>query len=249
MSQQSFVHVPQAGFSGFLVALSTGPWALVDTSAVDDGLGSITRAPLPVIVKLRLKQVVYDLLQALSVAGNPRAYDRTWDACQRQLRAELAAAAVSDNPAKRAAAKRLQDVLLLGVGDNEARLRYQEEVDFGRIQLSLAAHGQTEADVALLGLDPLLTEIAAVTDGLATALGDSGPPSFVHTQKAKAVAKCVNVFGWAADTLGWLLESADLAREKELIRTLHGSLLELASRYAHPPQSKSNRDAPPPSVH
>lgn len=249
MSQQSFVHVPQAGFSGFLVMLSTGPWAKIDTSSVDDGLIPVALAPLPVIVKLRLKQAVYDLLQALSEAGNPRAFDRSWETCQRQLRAELAAAAASDNPAKKAAAKRLQDVLLLGVGDNEARLRYQEEVDFGRIQLSLAAHGQTEADVALLGLDPLLTEIAAVTDGLATALGDAAPPSLVHTQKAKAVARCVNVFGWATDAVGWLLETADSAIEKELLRTLHGSLLDLASRYAPPPHSKSNRDAAPPSVH
>lgn len=249
MSQQSFVHVPQAEFSGFLVVLSTGPWARIDTSAVDDGLTPVSRAPLLVVVKLRLKQAVYDLLQALSVAGNPRAYDRTWEACQRQLRAELAAAAASDNRAKRAAAKRLQDLLLLGVGDNEARLRYQEEVDFGRIQLSLAAHGQTEEDVALLGLDPLLTEIAAVTDGLATALGDLAPLSLVHTQKAKAVAKCVNVFGWATDALGWLLEGAATAIERELLRTLHGSLVDLATRHAPPPHSKSNRDAPPPSVH
>jgi hypothetical protein len=59
----------------------------------------------------------------------------------------------------------------------------------------------------------------------------------------------VNVFGWATDALGWLLESAATAIEMELLGALHGSLVDLANRHAPPPHSKSNRDAPPPSVH
>lgn len=248
MSQQSFFHVPHAGFAAFAATLSTGPWAFVDTSAYEAQSGISWTAPSMVLVKLRLKHSVQSLLVAISGARNAKGCDRTWDACQKQLCTLLEAAAASTVPAKREAAKRLQQLLLLGAGEGQTKLRYQEEVDLGRIQLQLVAHGQAEADVELLGLDPVLAEIAAATDDLAMAIGHGVSAVAPHVRRASAIADCVATFTWAAETLEWMTSRGVNGPEKDLAVMLLASLTDLASRY---PLSVPSRqiEVPPASVH
>lgn len=250
MSQQSFFHVPHAGFAAFTATLSTGPWALVDTSAYEAQSGISWTAPSVVLVKIRLKHTVQGLLVAVSGARNAKGCDRNWDACQKQLCTLLDAAAASTVPAKREAAKRLQRLLLLGAGEGQTKLRYQEEVDFGRIQLQLVAHGQAEADVALLGLEPVLAEIASATDDLANAIGHGVSAVTPHARRAAAIADCVAIFTWASETLEWMVNRGANGSEKDLAVMLLASLTDLASRYplSVPPRSLQ-QEPPPPSVH
>lgn len=248
MRQPSFVHVPQAGFSAFDAEFSSGPWALVDTSAYYDPSRPLWNASLTVVVKLRLKRAVDALLQVISGSGRVRACDCVWDACQKELSALLDAASASNDPAKREAAARLRNLLLPEADERQMKLRYEEEVDFGRLQLSLVEHGQAEADVALLGLEPLLAEIANATDSLADSIrqGFSTEP---QKQTALAVANCVNVFGWAANSLTWMVEQGAEGPEKDLANALLESLWNLSSRYGFAPQSKRSRNSAPPRLH
>ena len=243
MDRPSFVHIPRAGFAAFAAVLSTDPWARVDASPYEASAKSFRSAPILVTVKLRLERCVDALLQTM--AGTGKSHEaRIVEQYQKQLSALLDTAARSNDPAKRDAAQRLRE-LLFGVGEEQTTPSSRGEMDFARIQQSLVDHGQAEADVALLGLDPLLSEIAAIPDSLA----GTSTTSPLHGQKANAVEACMDAFGWAAETLAWLVKNARNGSERELANALLVSLVDLATRYAiFPPAARLN-DPPLPTVH
>lgn len=249
MSQLSFTHVPSTGFSAFHAKFTTGVWALIDISAYEGtGAMPLWNAPTPVVVKVRMKKVVTELLHSIEGAGGAKACDRIWDSCQKQLKGLIGVAAVSNDPAKRDAAGRLQKMLLLGAGEGQTRLRYQEEVDFGRKQAALVSQGQGAADMALLGLGSVMTEIASATDALAAAIGHGNSVVAPHRRKALATVECVAAFGWAADSLGWMVEHANTGPDRELAVALLATLDELVARYpAIMTPTTHSQDAAPPS--
>lgn len=249
MSQLSFTHVPLAGFSAYGAQLSTGAWALVDSSAYDDSNKSLWNTPTLVVVKLRLKRQVQGLLQIIAGAGGAKACDSAFDTCQKHLNRHLRLVSISTDSAKRDAALRLQKLLLLGAGEAQTRLRYHEEVDFGRKQVLLASQGEAAKDVQLIGLGPIMTEIAAATDALANAIGYGETSSAPHQRRAKAVAQCIVTFGWAAETLSWMIEHAGHGSQRELAIALHATLADLVDRYAVISVSPRSQEASPPSVH
>ncbi|MBK9264642.1 MAG: hypothetical protein IPM54_33260 [Polyangiaceae bacterium] len=246
MSQLSFAHVPQAGFTAFGSTMSTGAWALVDTTNYENSSTPLWNAPMTAVVKIRMKRTVMGLLEAIAGAGGAKGCDRQWDSCQKQLNGLLGVAAESNNTAKREAAERLQKMLLLGAGAGQTQLRYQEEVDFARKQAALTSQGQGAADVALLGLGPIMAEIASATDALAAAIGHGETNRTPYRRKATAAMECATTFAWAADTLSWMVEHGGEGAERELAMALHASLVELAERYvATAPAALAQQAAPP----
>lgn len=253
MSQLSFAHIPSIGFSGFSTTLDSSPWSLIDASAYADPNAPLWNAPLMVIVKVRLGRSTGALCAAMLGADGAKACDDAWDACQDQLSCQLQGYAVSKNEDKRDAAKRLQKVLLLGRGKGQTQLRYQAEVDFGRNQQRAVASGQGAADIALLGLDALMHEITLATENLAAAIAHGQTGVTPHQRRIQATAACAKTFGWAAESLVWLVDEGGNGPERETAIACLASLRELVHRYpamkrTNPP-AETTIAAPPPSVH
>lgn len=249
MSQLSFAYVPQSGFAAFLSIVTSSPWTLIDSSAYEDSTQPLWNAPMLVVAKVRIQRTIHRLLVAMAGAGGARGCDQTWDSCQKQLDGLLGVYAESNDPAKRDAAKRLQNTLLLGAGVAQTLLRYQEEVDYGRKQVALVATGQGAADVALLGLGPMMNDIAVATEAFASVIGHGETVAAPHARRAKAVAECVITFGAVTESLEWLIEHGGNGPERDIAVAVHASLHDLAKRYSAPLRTMSSAEAPPPSVH
>ncbi len=251
MSQLSFAYIPLTGFAAFKATLATSPWSQVDTSAYNDPAKPLWDAPLLVAVKVRVSRAVHGVLVASLGAGSARTCDQTWDGCQKRLNHGIGIHLASADNAQRDAALRLKTMLLLGAGEGQTRLRYQEEVDFGRKQVALVASGQGAADAALLGLTSTINEIAVATEALALAIGHGESVVAPHARRSKAVASCVLTFAWAAEYLDWMVSQAGPGDERAVAMNLLDSLQELASRYPAPTRSPAPAEmaAPPPSVH
>ena len=143
---------------------------------------------------------------------------------------------------------RLQKMLLLGAGMGQTKLKYQEEVDYGRKQVALASQGQAAADVMLLGLGAMLGDIALATEALALAIDHGHSVHAPYRRKAKATMACVATFEWAAATLTWLIENAGASPERDLAAQLLGSLEDLVARYPVITESTGRVTAAPPSA-
>lgn len=237
VKQLVFTHVPAAGFAAFDVELATGDWACVESTRFDGGPRKIAKpledGPTLIIVKLRLKWAIAALLQAIDVAGDAKECDRQWDVLQKQLASILGARVVSNDSHKRAAAQRLQSALLLrSSGIGQTKLPYQEEVDFGRQQVQHVCQGQGAADVALLGLVPLLVEISSATEALAISIGYGVSTKTPQERKASARAACAATFSSAAYWLGWIAEYGSEPADRERAAALLVPLEELAARHA-----------------
>ncbi|MEI7894679.1 MAG: HD domain-containing phosphohydrolase [Myxococcales bacterium] len=117
---------------------------------------------------------------------------------------------------KRAAALRLQKLLLRGGGTGQTRLKYQQEVDFGREQIKAAAKDEAAKDITLLAIDTLMASIHTATENLAGSIGhgetDQRPSEQVRGAKAECAAACI----WAVHTLTRLGNRGTVAGEKYL---------------------------------
>ncbi len=249
MSQLSFAYVPQSGFAAFHSTMTSSVWSLIDSSAYADPSKPLWDAPPLVMAKTRIQRTIHRLLVAMAGAGGAKGCDRAWDGCQKQLNGLLGVYAASNEMAKRDAAKRLQNTLLLGAGVAQTLLRYQEEVDFGRKQVAMAATGQGAADVALLGLGPMMNEIALATEALASVIGHGETVAPPHARRAKAVAACMLTFDAVAESLEWMIEYGGSGPDRDVAMALHASLTDLAARYTAPVRVAPSTEAPPPSVH
>jgi len=239
MKQLVFTNVPAAGFAAFDVELASGDWACVDSSRYEGGPRRTAKAledgPTLPIVKLRLKWAIAALLQAIDVAGDAKECERNWEGSQKQLASILGARAVSTDVIKRAAAQRLQTSLLLPSSASQTKLPYQQEVDFGRNQVLHVSQGQGAADVASLGLIPLMLEIAATTEALAIAIGYGTCTKTPQERKVSARASCAATFASAAYWLDWIAEFGSEEADRERAEALRAPLEQLASRYSPPP--------------
>ncbi|HRI69807.1 MAG TPA: hypothetical protein PK156_36510 [Polyangium sp.] len=244
MAPLSFVHVPQAAFSSFSVALLAFPWTLVDASDFELAPNDLVNAPFLVLVKLRLSQAV-EALRALThgFAGRD---SMAW-AQQKQLCAVLDLASRSSDPAKRDAARRLQQMFLFDVGEAQSN-EQSLEIDMAHIQMSLVEHGQAEADVQLLGIEPLLNEIAMNSESFSNGSKSEGVTSFSR-KKAAAMASCVGTFAWATEALALFVARMAAGPEKELAQALLGSLVHLSTQSAIAAPNRGTSGALPPWVH
>jgi hypothetical protein len=238
MKELVFTHVPAAGFATFDVELSTGDWAYVDSSYSEGGARRTAKmledGPTLHIVKLRLKWAIAGLLQAIDVAGDAKECDRHWDTLQKQLASILGGRIASTDSMKRAAAQRLQSTLLLRASAAQTKLPYEQEVDFGRRQITHVSQGQGAGDVASLALVPLMLEIAAATEALAISIGYGTCTKTPNERKASARAACAATFASAAYWLAWIAEYGSDRGDRERAEALRLPLEQLAARYAPP---------------
>jgi hypothetical protein len=249
MAPLAFTFVPVEGFVGFEQALESDAWAAIKVADWEGpnrvAAKSIGDAPVLVGLKLRLRWGIAELAAALEGAASSKDNDTAWDNAQKQLNGYLAAAAASSDPQKRDAAKRLQKSLLLGAGEGQTKLKYQQEVDFGRKQVLLMSQGQGAADVALLGLAPVKGEIATTTEALASAIGhgDSGGRPF--ERRDAAVALCRAAFAHVSDSLAWLSLNGQPGTDRDRAAALRLPLENLVARY---PAPSSATEAPAPEA-
>lgn len=245
MKQLEFSHVPAAGFATFDVELATGEWACVDSSRFEGGQRRTTKplgeGPTLVVVKLRLKWAIAALMQAIEVAGDAKECDRHWDTLQKQLTSILGARSASNDSVKRAAAQRLQAALLLRSGADQTKLPYPQEVELGRKQVLHVSQGQGAADVASLGIVPLMVEIASATEALATSI-DYGPHlKTPQERKTSAREACAATFASAAYWLDWISEYGSEKTDRERASALRAPLEQLSARYSGPPVTIRSR--------
>src|SRR5262245_25291286 len=156
MKDITFTYVPAEGFIGLSNDLLQGAWGLVDATAFEGpdrtAAKPLCDAPFAIHLKLQLAWVLGALMAAKDGAGSAGDLDRSWDATQKRLRSRRDTAAADKDPKKCEAAGRLKKSLTIGSGgEGQTKLRYHQEVDFGRQQLRITSSGQAAADVALLG--------------------------------------------------------------------------------------------------
>ncbi len=236
MEQSSFKHVTETGYRALADEFNQGAWATVDITPFVDAQGAIVK-PLCtalVTVKIEILATIASLASARSSVYSATDLNRIWDNFQRQLNLTLSTAATDPDAHKRAAALRLQKLLLRGGGTGQTSLKYQQEIDFGREQIKAAAKDEAAKDIALLAIDSLMASIGTATENLAEAIGHGGtdqrPSEQVRGAKAECAAACI----WAVHTLTRLGNRGTVAGDRELAVKLVDTLLTLAARYPAP---------------
>ncbi len=242
MADVSFAYVPAEGFTAFSAELSSGAWGSIDVSSYVGVDGRAAKplgdAPAFVVLKLQLRWPIGDMVRATSGAGTAKSCDDDWDGTQKLLNSMLTVGLASKDPVQRAAAGRLHKILVLGDGEKQTQLKYQQEVDFGRQQVRLMAESQHAADVALLGLESVIADIVKTTNALASAIGH-GVTGLTPAKRKRAVtAACMNAFGAVAQQLEWVAEFGMDGADRQKAITLRATLVELATRYPRPHVTK-----------
>lgn len=235
MADVTFGHVPAEGFTAFHTQLEKDAWGSIDVSTFVglDGrpAKSMGDAPAYVSLKVALQIAVFELMSVMQATAGAKGFDDAWDQAEKHFSALIIAARRSANVSMKAAADRLFASLLMGQGDGQTKLGYQQEVDFGRKQVLLSEQSQTAADIALLGLGPMMQSIAVATEALAGAVG-KGPADLAPSKQRKAlVSKCSQVFGTVYRALDWHAEYGTMGADREKALALQTSLRELAAKY------------------
>lgn len=248
MGQLWFTYVPVEGFVSFSQVLDEEAWGAIDPSPWEGpkqtALKPLGDAPAVVVWKLQIAWVIGALLAARDGAGSAKDRDKAWDNGQRSLSALLTAAAASSDAKKREAAGRLQKSLLKGRGEAQTKLKYQQEVDFGRQQNKLVSEGQAAADIVLLNLQPAMEEIAATTEALAVAIGHGDGSERPGERLKAAMTACASTFSAVAQQLAWLIDNGEAGADQQRAAELRTPLEKLADRYPGPAQQTTTA-APP----
>ncbi len=236
MVDVSFAHVSAEGFTGFSTQLDNDVWGTIDVSTYVGADGRVMQAlgsaPAFVLFKVQLLLGINDVVIALQSTGDAKGRDTLWDGSQKRFSGLIAVAKNSTDPLERAAAQRLHTTLLLGKsGEGQTRLKYHQEVDFGRKQMRLASENQGAADIALLGLGMAMASIATATEDLAAAIGFGRTDLPPARQRKSAVAECVNAFGTVYQALDWIADHGATGADREKAMSLRSSLHDLAIRY------------------
>ena len=242
MAKESFAHVPTEGFAAFGAEMSSGVWGSIDVASYIGADGraaqALGTAPTFVALKLQLHWPITALVLAKSGAGTAKQCDDDWDGTQKLLDSMITVGLASKDAQHKAAAERLQKVLLLGEGQKQTQLKYHQEVDFGRQQVHLMSSPAHNADVVLLGLQTVQAQIASATNALANAIG-YGATGLAPAKRAKAATTdCVNAFGAVARQLEWLAEFGLEGADRQKALALHAALMDLPTRYPARPAVK-----------
>jgi hypothetical protein len=233
-----FGNVDPDGFLGFADELDKGEWATIDVTSylAPDGklLKPLCDAPACVEWKLSLKGAVAAVFDAREGAGSAKELDRLWDGKQKQLAALIQAATNDSDAKKREAAARLHKSLLRGAGTAQTKLRYQQEVDFAKQQALTATSAEVAADVGLLGLGPILDEIAAATAKLAAAIGHGEGSDRPSDRFRGAVAECAAEFASVANRITSATKHGMEGEDRQRAQRLLAPLEALVARYPAP---------------
>lgn len=247
-----FTHAPVEGLVALAGDLEQGAWKAIDISAYQGGadrtaLLPLGDAPTLTTLKFMLHWAIGGVSAARAGAYSARDLDQQWDLPQKRLASAIHGAKLDPDPAKRAAAERLEKGLLLGAGVQQTRLKYQAEVAFGRKQVSLVADGQAHDDLVLLGLEPLMAEIAAATEALATGISHGDSANRPSEKLEEAVSVCAATFSGVAARLALMAEIGQLGEDRDRAAKLLAPLAALVARYPAPPPKAAKGDATPPT--
>lgn len=232
--------VTDKGFTAFLTDLEQGGWGdvPVDTykSAEGQQLAGLAKLPADVGCKLSIVWAVQELQAALSTADPSllAAADKEWDSAQRALYHQLNAGAEDKEPSTREAAGRLQKALLAGDGKAQTQLSYEQEVDFGRQQVSLSKQGELAEAAGKVGLAGQLARIDEATEALATLLGrapgetTSKAPS---VRRREALTACAAAFNTVHTQLSWLIKHTPPGGERDALAGMLAPFEALLARY------------------
>jgi hypothetical protein len=237
MAGKGYASVADRSFVAVGSDLDEGEWGAIGTKKYDkaspEDATALLGAPQDVVWKLRLRWGIAGIVEALGIKP-AKDLDGPWDACQRRLFHQIGIGVDHDAPAVRAAADRLRIGLLLGDGTGQTQLGLDEEVDFGRNQLTLTAPGgPLAADAKLLELGDTLKKVGETTEALAKALGRSaggkraGRPS---TKIREAVAACAASFNAVHESIDWFLDRLPAGGERERLLALKAPLEALLAR-------------------
>lgn len=129
--------------------------------------------------------------------------------------------------------------MLLGNGTAQTTLPYDEEVDFGRKQVALAASEAVAADIALLKLEARIEQIEAATEKLAEAMGrgGGGRKGARSLRVREAIGACVVAFNSVHEDIAWFIERLAEGKERKQMQALLAPLEALLARYPGAPVS------------
>ncbi len=243
----SYWNVSDKGYASFLTHLENAPWAEIP---VPDPSRPLAEAPTVIALKHRLDRAVRGVLAAMGVSNKVLVADQEWDRCQTRLNARVAFDENDADPERRAAAGRVRAALLSGGGTGQNALAPDLEVDFGGAQVNQCKEGTPlYADIQRLGYQPLIHDIRAATDALASAVGRNTPgprPPSRSLQIREAVRAAARAFNAVDDSIDDLLaETAEGTASYAQLTRLQLSLHTLLARYAT--QTPSS-DSPIPEV-
>jgi hypothetical protein len=254
MTRYGYGYVPDKGFVSLLNDLSEGAWKDIPFKKYDNPDQQLTPAlvegPLLIFWKLRASWAIATLREALG-AGSAilDQLDADWDSTQRKLNFTLGSAGEDEDPEKRDAAERLRGALLLGNGTAQTKLSWEEEVDFGRQQVTLTNAGPLADDARLIGLQPTLKAVAKTTEALAEGLGRNPDHKRVGTRSARvreALAGCAACFNTIHNEITWVLDHTDDGPTRARFSQMLSPLQALVERYASRTGATPGDPAPAP---
>lgn len=243
-----FGNVTEQGFTGFESELSQGAWGAISVKKAD-AEDQMTRAelaeiPLSVSWKIRLTWALRTLAKALEV--DPLgSLDTEWDSAQRALAHHLNAAAEDKALAVREAAFRLKTSFLKDGGTGQTILPYDQEVDFGKSQIVLAARSPHAEDIKTVGAAGHVHRIKEATEALAKGLGREPGQNRAPARGRRvrdALSVCVGAFNAVLDSVDWAIDHSTDEHRKAL-QALRAPLQALLERY--PASAPAPESAPP----
>lgn len=245
----ALAYTPTEAFLSFTTDLSEGEWGGLDAeSFLKEGAASSLTAGPQLRWKIKLARALRGL-SAIKVPAKTRApivIDRTrWDPAQKRLRNALQGHIDGLDEAKQQAANDMKPVFLVGKsGLGQTRYDHPGEVRHGRMQSNLAKDKYKES-VALLALEPCLTEIEEATVELAESLGmgpnqESQASSAKQDRERQTRSECVRAFGAVLDDLAYELEQTNLnSDERKQLEGLLSPLVALRDQYTAPAKDDS----------
>lgn len=198
MARYGYSYLSDKQLLSFLQSeMERGEWGKIDTSKYQDTAQlppeGLLDLPVLLVFKLWLFWALSGLARTLGILDTTvlLKLDEAWDSFQRQLHFQLAFFAAGLDQAKKEAALRLREVMLLGDGLAQTRLSYDDEADFGYRQIALSKEEGHAKDIALLGIEPLFESILASTSALEKGLGRT-PGDTRRGPRSKRVEAALN---------------------------------------------------------
>ena len=255
MAGFGYSKVTDKAFSAFAYDLSEGAWKDISikkyVDAADRKPPTLLDAPRPAVWKLRATWAITDIALALGVASAEvlAQLDRDWDAAQRSFNSFNTSALDDADPEVRAAAERIGTVMLDDGGTAQTGWGYEDEVDFGRNQILVAAQEPVAADLKKLGAQKHLKRIAETTEALAKGLG-RGPGEKRAPTRSKqireAMRACTTTFNVIHEDLEWLIDHTPPGKQRDELEKLHAPFLALLERHPGPEGSTGAPEEQPP---
>lgn len=240
MAGHGYSFVTDKGYNGFTRELSEGPWGAVSITKydADEEVAKLPLADTPAVVvwKLRALWGIRGVAKATGVDALAE-LDAEWDSAQRALNLAVGVAEEHQDPATRAAAKRIRVSILDGGGIAQTQYGFDQEVDFALNQLDLAGRSPLADDVKTAGIGEHLQRVQVATEAFAIALGrgtGKGRAPARARRIREALIACSAAFNGVHDAIAWAIEHTLELEEKARLEALLAPLHALLERYPAP---------------